>query len=121
KPSANVKTCTEACVTRLDKCPVEGISCPQSEKRISADEWTVSLVTLPPNAPLESQPVGPTLLIAVTKLELARQSYDAVGQFKRPSGGLDWIPGGLKETIRNNSSKPAQLVTLEFKPEQQKQ
>jgi len=38
-------------------------------------------------------------------------------QFKRSSGGLEWIPGGLKETIRNGDSKMAQFVVLEFKPD----
>ena len=121
KPSANVKTCTDkcdsgGCIGSMLNSPVTG--CPSTVRRISADQWTVSLVTLPPSAPFDSQPAGPTLLIAITKLDLTRQSYDAMGQFKRPSGGLDWIPDGLKETIRNRASKPAQFVTLEFKPEQ---
>jgi quercetin dioxygenase-like cupin family protein len=124
KPSANVKTCTGTCDSggcagATLNSPDTG--CPSTVRRISADQWTVSLVTLPPNVPLGSQPAGPTLLIAVTKLDVTRESYDAMGQFKRLPGGLDWIPGGLKETIRNRDSKPAQFVTLEFKPEQHTQ
>jgi hypothetical protein len=63
---------------------------------------------------------GPTLLVAVSKLELARQSDDAVGPFKRDAGGFDWIPAGRRESMHNGSSETAQFVTLEFKPEQQK-
>jgi quercetin dioxygenase-like cupin family protein len=120
KPSTNLKTCAESCITRQFKCPDGGNLCPETEKRVSADQWTVSLVSLPAMATLGSQPGGPTLLIAVTKLELSRESCDAIGQFKRQSGGLDWIPAGLKETIRNGP-KPAQFVTLEFNPEKQNQ
>jgi hypothetical protein len=66
-------------------------------------------------------PAGPTLLVAVTKLELGRQSDDAVGPFKRVSGGFDWIPAGRQETMRNDTSQTTQFVTLEFKPEKPNQ
>jgi hypothetical protein len=57
----------------------------------------------------------------VTKLELARQSGDEVGPFKRLSGGFDWIRGGRRETMHNGTSQAAQFVTLEFKPDQKNQ
>ncbi len=129
KPSTNVKTCTEACDsggcigssprTPGDNSPLPG--CSGTIRRISADQWTTSMAGLPPNSTLDRPPTGPTLLIAVTKLELARQSGDEVGPFKRVSGGFDWIPGGRQETMRNGTSQTAQFVTLEFKPEKQNQ
>ncbi|MGC2695979.1 MAG: hypothetical protein WA738_09325 [Candidatus Angelobacter sp.] len=108
KPSTNVKTCADACDSGV----------PSTIRRISADQWTVSLVSLPPNATFDSQLVGPTLLVAVTNLKLSRQSFDARGHFERRSGGFDWIPAGLKETISNNASASAQFVTLQFKAAQ---
>lgn len=130
KPSTNVKTCTGSCGdaggcvgaipgTPGDSSPVEG--CPSTVHLISADQWTVSLVGLPSNATLNKPSGGPALLVAVTNLEFGRQSDDAVGPFKRVSGGFDWIAGGRQETMRNGASKQAQFVTLEFKQEQQKQ
>ena len=78
KPSANVKTCTELCVTRQYKCPDGGGLCPQSEKRISADQWTVSLVTLPPNARIEKHShTMPHLVVAVSDLDLTSQAIRA--------------------------------------------
>lgn len=129
KPSTNVKTCTEACDsggcsgaiprTPGDNSPIPG--CSGTIRRISADQWTASMAGLPPNSTLDKPPTGPTLLIAVTKLDLARQSDDDVGPFKRASGGFDWIPAGRHETMRNGTSNQAQFITLEFKPEKQNQ
>jgi quercetin dioxygenase-like cupin family protein len=122
KSSANVKTCTELCVTRQYKCPDGGNLCPESEKRISADQWTVSLVTLPPSARIEKHTHNiPHLVVAVSDLDLTSQTDSASNTFKRAPGGLAWVPVGVTHTLTNNSSKPAQFVTLEFKPEQQHQ
>lgn len=129
KPSTNVKTCAEACDsggcigsiprTPGDNSPLPG--CAGTIRRVSADQWTVSLIDMPPNAMWNRPPAGPTLLVAVTKLELGRQSDDAVGPFKRVSGGFDWIPAGRQETMRNDTSQTTRFVTLEFKPEKQNQ
>jgi hypothetical protein len=126
KPSTNVKTCTSSCdtggcvgsipETPGDNSPVPG--CPGTIHLISADEWTISLVGLPPNATLNRPASGPALLVAVSKLELGRQSGDAVGPFNRAPGGFDWIAAGRQETMHNEASQPAHFVTLEFKPEQ---
>ncbi|MCU1256825.1 MAG: hypothetical protein JWM83_3124 [Candidatus Angelobacter sp.] len=129
KPSTNVKTCSEACnsggcVLSVLTSPGDNSpppSCSGTTRRISADQWSVSMADLPPNAFLDRPPTGPTLLIAVTKLELARQSDNDVGPFKRVSGGLDWIPVGRRETMHNGTSQTAQFITLEFKPEKQNQ
>ncbi|HZI58676.1 MAG TPA: hypothetical protein VFF39_17980 [Verrucomicrobiae bacterium] len=112
KPSSKVTPCPETCFEQVlarDRASVI--------QAYSSDQWTVSQITLPPDSKFDSQPAGPTLLIAVTKLKLSRESFDVVGQFSRPSGGLEWIPGGLKETIHNSDSKMAQFVALEFKPD----
>jgi quercetin dioxygenase-like cupin family protein len=112
KPSSKVIPCPGTCFDQVlanDRASVI--------QAYSSDQWTASQITLPPNSKFDSQAAGPTLLIAVTKLELLRQSSDDEVQFKRPSGGLEWIRGGLKETIRNGDSKMAQFVVLEFKPD----
>jgi hypothetical protein len=128
KPSTNVKTCTGSCDGSTCVGSIPGNTgdrsslpaCPTIAHLITADQWTVSLTSLPPSAILNKPSSNPTLLVAVSKLELARQSDDAVGPFKRDSGGFDWIPAGRRESMHNGSSETVQFVTLEFKPEQQK-
>jgi quercetin dioxygenase-like cupin family protein len=127
KPSANVKTCTENCdsggcigaIPRApgDNSPLPG--CPVAFRRISADQWIVSLVTLPPSARIEKHThTMPHLVVAVSDLDLTSQTDSASNNFKRSPGGLGWVPAGVTHTLTNNSSKQAQFVTLEFKPEQ---
>lgn len=137
KPSTNVKTCTGSCDAGGCVGSVPGTTgnnssapvCAATTHLISADQWTVSLVSLPPNATLKRASGGPTLLVAVSKLDLvvavpkqklAEQSDGGVGPFKRASGGFDWIPAGRQEMMHNGASEAAQFVTLEFKQEQQK-
>ena len=121
KPSTNVKTCTETCVTRQFKCPDGGL-CPETEKRISSEQWIASLVTLPPSARLEKHThTMPHLVIAVSDLDLTSQTESAGSNIKKAPGGLAWVPSGVTHTLANNGTKPAQFVTLEFKPDKQNQ
>jgi quercetin dioxygenase-like cupin family protein len=116
KSSGKVTACADLCVVLHCGKEQKG-SCPSVTHSINADQWTVSLVKVPPNAKLPTQAAGPTLLIAVSDLNLGRQVSDATYPFQRSSGGLDWLPAGLKETVHNDTSRAAQYVTLEFKPE----
>jgi quercetin dioxygenase-like cupin family protein len=124
KPSSKVATCAEACLVRMPCTDRTNYSCPSSEKRISSDQWLVSMVTLPPAARMEQQPKTPHLIIAVSDLDLAsvaRTESAGSSNIKRTPGGLAWVRTGVAPTVINNSSKPAQFITLQFKPEKQNQ
>jgi quercetin dioxygenase-like cupin family protein len=127
KPSTSVKICTESCDVSggcIGAMAPPNPVCPSSVRRISADGWTVSLVTLPPSATLEeNQNNLPLLLIAVSDLNLASviAKETTSGRVKYGPGGLSWLPKGESRRLVNGTSQPAQFVTLEFKPEQQKQ
>jgi oxalate decarboxylase/phosphoglucose isomerase-like protein (cupin superfamily) len=54
-------------------------------------------------------------------LDLMVQTESSSCAIKHSPGEIGWVPAGLTHTLTNKSSKPAQFVTLEFKPEQQKQ
>lgn len=119
KPSSNVKTCTDTC---NDPSYVCGGICPEKVKRISSDQWMMSLITLPPTAGLKKHThTMPHLVIAVSALDLTSQSDAGSNNIHQGPGGLSWVPAGNTHTLTNNSTKPAQFVTLEFKPEQPKQ
>jgi quercetin dioxygenase-like cupin family protein len=117
KPSTNVQPCMVNCSR-----DAVGPGVTSTTRLYDSDQWTVSLVTLPPSARMEKHThTLPHLVVAVSDLDLTTQSDSASNNFKRASGGLAWVPAGVTHTLTNNSSKPAQFVTLEFKPEQQKQ
>jgi uncharacterized RmlC-like cupin family protein len=123
KPSSKVATCAEACLVHMPCTDRTNYSCPSSEKRISSDQWLVAMVTLPPAARMEQQPKNPHLIIAVSDLDLASvaRTESASSNIKRTPGGLAWVRTGVAPTVINNSSKPAQFITLQFKPEKQNQ
>jgi uncharacterized RmlC-like cupin family protein len=123
KPSADTKTCTESCdsggcIGATLNSPVVG--CPVTTRRIASDQWTASFVTLPPSAQMEPRANAPArLVIAVSDLEFAGQTEAAGNNIKRAPGYVGWVPAGVTHKLVNIGSKPAQFVTLEFKPDKQ--
>ena len=124
-PAAHVKTCTESCdsggcIGATPHSPAVG--CPSTIRRVSADQWTMSLVTLPPSSRLEKHThTLPHLVVAVSDLDLTSQSDSGSNSIKRGPGGLAWVPAGVTHALANNSAKAAQFVTLEFNSDKQNQ
>jgi quercetin dioxygenase-like cupin family protein len=117
-PSTNVKTCTEACEVPV-ACVSTGKDCPTIERRISSDQWSASLINIPPQARLQDHvPSSPYLLVAVSALNLGGGSADPHVNVTLSPGGLSWVHAPT-HTIVNNSSTPAEFVTLEFHGEKQ--
>ena len=116
KPSSKVAVCTDACVVHMPCEDRTNTSCASNEKRISSDQWLVSLVTLPPSSRMEeSKHSAPYLMVAVSDLDLTSQTESASSNIKRQPGGLLWVPAGVTRTLLNSSTKAVQFVTLEFK------
>ncbi|MGZ7073028.1 MAG: hypothetical protein ACXVKL_11365 [Candidatus Angelobacter sp.] len=122
KPSSKVATCSDDCDAPPPCAAEQKANCPTATHRISSDQWRVSMVTLPPSARVEKHTHNAAhLVVAVSDLDLTSQADSASNNVKREPGGLAWVPAGVTHSLTNNSSKPAQFVTLEFKPEKQNQ
>jgi quercetin dioxygenase-like cupin family protein len=118
KPSTSVANCVEECAERIPCNDRTNALCPSINKRIASGQWTASVVTLPRSARLEKHThTSPHLVIAVSDLDLTSQAESTSSRLNRQPGGLAWVPGGVTHSLANNSSRPAQFVTLEFKPE----
>lgn len=118
KPSTSVKTCAENC-DESTGCSGEATAgkpnCPSTMRRLSSDEWKVSLITLPAGTRLANHSYqGPHLIVAVTPLDLKSEIGTVGTNIKRDVGGLIWAPTGTAETLTNNSPKSAQMIILEF-------
>ena len=117
KSSSKVATCADACAEPLSCATGQVANCPAAVRRVSADQWLVSLVTLPPSSHLEKHAHSAAhLVVAVSDLDLTSQPESAGSSIKRQTGGLVWVPAGDTPTLVNKSQKAAQFVTLEFKP-----
>jgi uncharacterized RmlC-like cupin family protein len=117
KPSSKVANCTDACAVSMPCSDQSNIHCPAKVTRISSDQWTVSLVTLPPSTHWEyPEHAQPHLMVAVSGLDLSSMNKAGRENIKRDPGGFSWVPAGDTHFLLNNSTKAAQFVTLEFKP-----
>jgi hypothetical protein len=122
KPASHVSNCADACEISPPCAAQPKSACPATEKRISSDQWTVSMVTLPPSASLSKNANGPPqLLIAVSYIVLLRTAGTSGTNVMGTPGKLEWVPGGASPAFTNNGMKPVQFVTLEFNPEKQSQ
>jgi len=121
QPSGKVEPCAGVCA--VQHCDTsKANTCPTVLRRIVADQWQVSLVRMPPSSRLEKHTHAlPHLVVAVSDLDLSSQTDSATANVKKTSGGLAWVPSGVTHTLVNNSSKPAQFITLEFKQQEPKQ
>jgi quercetin dioxygenase-like cupin family protein len=124
KPSTSIKVCAESCDISggcIGAMAPPNPVCPSTVRRISSDQWLVAMGTLPPSTQIISQTqTAPHLMIAVSDLDLSNNNGMA-SKIKLEPGDLAWVTGSVSHTLTNNNSKSAQFVTLEFKPEQQKQ
>ena len=122
KPSTSVKNCTGGCdePSCAGDAAAGNPGCPITSRRMTADQWQVSMITLPAGTKLADHAYkGPHLIVAVTPLELRSEIGTISTNIKRDVGGLIWAPTGTAETLINNSAKTAQMIILEFEPEKQ--
>jgi quercetin dioxygenase-like cupin family protein len=117
QPSSNVLPCLGKC----GEFAKEKVTVPDYTRLIVADQWAAWLATLPPSSRDESVHPTPHLVIPVSDLDLTEQSGFSRRDIKRAPGEIDWVPTGVRQTLKNNSLKAAQFVLLEFKTEKQKQ
>lgn len=116
KPSTGVVNCTEACAISMPCSDQTKVHCPSQVSRISSDQWTVSLVTLPPSTHWEVSRQTRYLMIAVSELDLSsRTNILGTESIMRSPGGWAWMDASEPYTLVNNSKKAAKFVTLEFK------
>jgi quercetin dioxygenase-like cupin family protein len=122
KPPTNVKTCTESCDVNPECADRASTSCVSGKKLISSDQWSVSLVTMPPSSRIEKHThIAPHLVVPISNLDLA--SVSSAGDMgasigiKRAPGEINWVSAGVTHVLYNNGSHPARFVVLEFNPE----
>jgi quercetin dioxygenase-like cupin family protein len=119
KPSTAVKSCTSGCdePSCSGDAAAGNPSCPITSRRIDADQWKVSMITLPAGTKLADHAyAGPHLIVAVSPLELKSEIGTLSTNIKRDVGGLIWAPTGTAETLTNSSAKEARMIILEFEP-----
>jgi quercetin dioxygenase-like cupin family protein len=122
KPATHVTTCNgdcaqEGCIGAMASSkPV----CPSVDRRITSNEWKMSLWRLEPSTQVQTESPGSnTLLIAVSDINIEQQLDGETKNLKLAPGGLAWIPASHLQILKNGNAGTARYVVLEFNPEKQ--
>lgn len=119
KPTTNVKTCTESCETHAGCVDRTGVFCISTRKLISSDQWTASLVTLPPRSFTDHLSKAlRRLVVPVSKLSLLLPGISSDRSMPHQPGQLVWRSAGDAFVPSNiDAANSARFVILEFQPE----
>jgi quercetin dioxygenase-like cupin family protein len=118
KPSRNVKTCDSDC-THTPPCNTEDkATCATVVRRIFSDKWQISMVTLPGSWHLKDINATPhSLLVPIADLDLTQETNAGTRMLKLVPGEVAWVASGLTHILKNNSTSPAQFISLELSPD----
>src|SRR5215471_11740795 len=118
QPTTNQKACTESCAVPVPCDAADKTACPSVVKLFTADQWTVTLVTLPPGAKYPQHSHSGNYLnvpLADADLTIKRQDQpETVVHYK--TGEVKWN-NPLVHAAANNGKTTSRVVVLEFKPQ----
>jgi len=111
--STNEHNCVEGC---SQPCPATEKICPTVQQLFSADQFTVTSVTLPPGATLAQHThYAHHLLVPVSDLHLKIKNQDQPEtEFTAKTGEVAWVNPTI-HAVTNIGPKPARFVTLELR------
>jgi quercetin dioxygenase-like cupin family protein len=118
QPTTNQKACTESCAVPAPCDAADKTTCPSVVKLFTADQWSVTLVTLPPGAkyPQHTHP-GNYLNVPLADADVTVTKQDqaeTIVHFK--AGEVTWNNPAV-HAATNNGKTTSRVVMLEFKPQ----
>jgi len=115
-PTTGQHACTESCAVAVPCDAADKAACPSVVKLMSADQWTVTMVTLPAGARYAQHAhAGSFLLVPLTDADLKTKGQSGPEtDMHRQTGVISWN-GPVVHTVTNAGTKAARSVVLEFK------
>jgi quercetin dioxygenase-like cupin family protein len=110
------RACTESCSVPVPCESADKAACVSVVTLMSADQWSVTLVTLPPGARYAQHAhAGSFLLVPLTDGDLKTKTQDgAETAMQIKAGAITWN-NPVVHTITNAGTKAARSVVVEFK------
>jgi quercetin dioxygenase-like cupin family protein len=110
--------CTESCAVTVPCDAADKAACPSGTKVMSADQWTVTTVTLPAGARYgQHAHAGSFLLIPLTDGDLKGKGLDGPETAVHwKTGEISWGNGPVTHTVSNVGKTTARAVIVEFTP-----
>jgi quercetin dioxygenase-like cupin family protein len=115
-PTTNQKACTESCEVPVPCDSSDKSKCVSVTKLITADQWSVTLVTSPPGAVYPQHThLANFLTIPLTDADITRKNQDQPEQTVHSrTGELTWN-NPVVHTLTNSGKTTAKTVVLEFR------
>lgn len=116
QPTTHEKACTESCQIPVPCASTDKSACASAEKLMTADQWSVSRITIPPGATYPQHThLANFLVIPLTDANLKIRNQDGPQTPARyKTGEVRWNNPSV-HTVTNAGSKTARLVVLEFR------
>jgi len=115
-PTTNQKACTEACAIPVPCESADKAACPSVVKLFTSDQWSVTMVTLPPGAKYPQHThLANFLTVPLTEADITRKNQDQPETVPHSKvGELTWN-NPLVHTLTNNGKTTAKTIVLEFR------
>ncbi len=115
-PTTNQKACTESCSIPVPCDSADKSACASVVKVMTADEWSVTQVTLPPGAKYAQHAhQGSFLVVPLTDADLTMKDQDKPEVVTYSKAGVVTWNNPVTHTITNAGKTTAKSVVLEFR------
>lgn len=116
QPTTNQKNCTESCSIAVPCDSADKSKCVSVEKVMTADQWSVTRITIPPGAlyPKHTH-LANFLVIPLTDSDVKVSVQDGPETEAHDKAGEVRWNNPLIHSVRNAGSAPARVVVLEFR------
>jgi quercetin dioxygenase-like cupin family protein len=116
QPTTNPKACTESCTVSIPCDSADKSKCVTGSKAYSADQWTVTIFTLPAGARYaEHTHAGPYLTIALADADVTMNVKGKSSKAHEKTGDIQWHEPET-HAVTNTGKTPAKVAVLEFTP-----
>jgi predicted metal-dependent enzyme (double-stranded beta helix superfamily) len=116
QPTTHEKSCTESCEIPVPCASTDKAACVSVQKLMSADQWSVTRITLPPGSTYpEHTHLANFLVIPLTDADVKiRNQNGPETEVHGKAGAVRWNNPAV-HTIRNVGPNTAKIVVLEFR------
>lgn len=116
QPTTNQKACTESCTVPVPCDSADKSACVTEEKLMTADQWAVTRITLPPGAKYPQHThLANFLTIPLTDADIKVRVQDGPESDAHYKAGEARWNNPVVHTITNPGSKAVKVIVLEFR------
>ena len=116
QPTTNAKACTESCSVPIPCDSADKTTCATVVKLFTADQWSVTRVTLPPGAKYAQHThLANFLTVPLTDADITMKNQDQPETTVHSKAGEQTWNNPVVHTVTNSGKSTAQSIVLEFR------